>query len=123
MSQSQAQLDRVFLRPQHAIFYRRVRRMRWQADARAEYSALFLLGGKAAYETSASAGEIQRGGALLIDPGLWAKATAQEWVEYLWLTLAPSYVLDCAVRTRLAGPGNSVTFRTAEATGDDRRLS
>jgi AraC family transcriptional regulator len=123
MSQSQAQVDRVFLRPQQAIFYRRVRRMRWQAEARAEYSALFLLGGAASFETSAAAGEIQKGGALLIDPGLSAKATGQESVEYLWLSLAPSYVLDCAVRTRLVGAGNSVTFRTTEAVSDDERLA
>jgi AraC family transcriptional regulator len=123
MSQSQAQVDRIFLRPQHAIFYRRVRRMRWQAEARAEYSALFLLGGKAAYETSTGTGELQRGGALLIDPGLRAKATGQERAEYLWLSLAPSYVLDCAVRTRLVGAGNSVTFRTTAAVSDDERLA
>ena len=123
MSQSPPQLDRIFLRPQHAIFYRRARRMRWQTDARAEYTTLLLLNGQAAYETSAvGAGEIHTGGALLLDPGLAAKATGQQPVEYLQLSLSPSYVLDCAVRTRLLGAGNTVTFRTHKI-GDDERLS
>jgi AraC family transcriptional regulator len=122
MSQSSAQLDRIFLRPQHAIFYRRARRMRWQTSARAEYTTLLVLGGEAAYETSAGAGEIHVGGALLLDPGLAANATGQQPVEYLQLSLSPSYVLDCAVRTRLVGAGNTVTFRTHKI-GDDERLS
>lgn len=96
--------------------------MRWQADARAEYATLLLLGGQAAYETSGSAGEIHAGGALLLDPGLKARATGQQAVEYLQLTLSPSYVLDCAVRTRLVGAGNTVTFHT-HIISDDARLS
>jgi AraC family transcriptional regulator len=121
MSKSQAQLDRVFLRPQYAIFYRRTRRLRWHAEARAEYTALFLLSGVGVYELSEEARELGAGGALLLDPGLAAKATGQG-VEYVSLTLSPAYVLDCAVRTRLVQMGNSVTFRTGFV-GDDRHLS
>ncbi|MBA3804441.1 MAG: hypothetical protein H0X14_01835, partial [Acidobacteria bacterium] len=122
MSNSPAQFDRVFLRPQHAIFYRRARRMRWQTSARAEYTTLILLSGQAAFETSGSVDEVHMGDALLLDPGLAAKATGQHAAEYLQLSLSPSYVLDCAVRTRLMGAGNTVTFR-ASRVSDDERLS
>ncbi|HEX8776062.1 MAG TPA: helix-turn-helix domain-containing protein [Pyrinomonadaceae bacterium] len=111
MSKSKAQPDRIFLRPQYAIFYRRTRRLRWHAQISAEYTALFLLGGVADYELGEEAGEISTGGALLLDPGLAAKATGQG-VEYVALTLSPSYLLDCAVRTRLVQMGNSVSFRS-----------
>jgi AraC family transcriptional regulator len=121
MSKSQSQFDRVFLRPQYAVFYRRTRRLRWHSEARAEYTTLFLLNGKAAYELGEKVGEIQEGGALLLDPGLAAKANGQG-VEYVSLTLSSSYVLDCAMRTRLVQVGNSVTFREG-AVGDDRHLS
>ncbi len=67
-------------------------------------------------------GEVHTGDALLLDPGLAAKATGQHVVEYLQLSLSPSYVLDCAVRTRLIGAGNTVTFRTHRIS-DDERLS
>ncbi|MBA3766841.1 MAG: AraC family transcriptional regulator [Acidobacteria bacterium] len=123
MSHSPVQLDRVFLRPQHAIFYRRARRMRWQREGSAEYTTLFLLGGKAVYEAGASAGEIQAGGALLLDPGRTAKANGQA-VEYLTLSLSASYVLDCAVRTRLVAVGNTVAFRADTiVVSEDERLS
>ncbi|HEV2914493.1 MAG TPA: helix-turn-helix domain-containing protein [Pyrinomonadaceae bacterium] len=120
MSQSQAPLDRVFIRPQHSIFYRRTRRLRWQSEARAEYSTLLLLGGGARFESSAGgAGELHPGGALLIEPGMTTNVTGRE-VEYISLQLAPAYVLDCAVRTRLVGAGNSVTFRTSVVAFDER---
>jgi AraC family transcriptional regulator len=121
MSQSAAQLDRVFLRPQHAIFYRRTRRVRWQSEARAEYSALFILGGKAFYELSGANGEINPGGALLIEPGTEALVTGRA-VEYISLTLSPAYVLDCALRTRLVSAGSTITFR-ASVVGLDERLT
>lgn len=121
MSKSQAQPDRVFLRPQYAIIYRRTRRLRWRAAARAEYTTLFLLSGVAVYEMGEDAGEISSGGALLLDPGLAAKANGQG-IEYVSLTLSPSYLLDCAVRTRLVQMGNSVTFRS-NFVGDAPHLS
>jgi AraC-like DNA-binding protein len=121
MSQRQAQSDRVFLRPQYTIFYRRTRRMRWQTEARAEYTTLFLLGGKAAFELEERAGQLEPGGALLLDPGRSAKTTGGA-AEYVTLSLSPSYLLDCAVRTRLVSTGTSVMFRTS-LVGSDQRLS
>jgi AraC family transcriptional regulator len=121
MSQSQTHLDRVFLRPPYTIFYRRARRMRWHREARPEYTTLFLLGGKATYEVSESDGELASGGALLLNPGLSARTNGGA-IEYVTLSLAPSYVLDCAARTRLVSAGSSVTFR-ALAVGNDQHLS
>jgi AraC-like DNA-binding protein len=121
MSQRHAHLDRVFLRPQYTIFYRRTRRMRWQTEPRAEYTIIFLLGGNATYDLSESGGELPSGGALLLDPGLAAKMTGGA-AEYVALTLSPAYVLDCAVRARLVSTGTSVTF-LAGVVGSDKHLS
>jgi AraC family transcriptional regulator len=110
--------DRVFLRPQYAIFYRRTRRLRWLSEPRADYAALFLLAGKAACETDSLRGELQERGALLLDPGARAAAQGRE-AEYLSFTLTPSYMLDCALRTRLVGPGASVSFRTSFVERDE----
>ncbi len=115
---SHPQPDRVFLRPQYALFYRRAKRLRWTSEPRADYAALFLLEGRAAYEVGPSSGELQSNGALLLDPGTRAAATGRE-AEYLSLTLTPSYLFDCALRTRLVGPGASVHFRTPLAEGDE----
>ncbi len=131
MSPRQVQLDRVFLCPQYAIFYRRTRRLRWQTEARAEYTVLFLLGGEARYDFEESAGDLSEragelapGGALLLDPGLAANLTGLTGgaAEYVTLSISPSYVLDCAVRTRLVSAGTSVRFG-AGVVGSDQHLS
>jgi AraC family transcriptional regulator len=95
--------------------------MRWTSEARADYSALFILSGKLLFHTGDGTAEIGEQGALLLDPGATARAGGRE-AEYVALTLAPSYVLDCAVRTRLAGAGNRVVFRASVIERDERLL-
>jgi AraC family transcriptional regulator len=120
MSRSQNQLDRVFLRPSYALHYRRATRIRWASEARSDYAALFLLDGKLLYDMGGHAGELCGQGALLLDPGM--KATARgRTAEYLAVSLSPSYLLDCAVRTRLARAGSSgVAFRSSVLERDER---
>lgn len=120
MSQSSSHPDRVFLRPQYALIYQRMRRLRWTNDARAEYAAMFLLDGRATCQLTESTVEIQTGGAVLLEPGETAKLTGREG-EYLSLSIAPSYVLDCATRTRLISAGSSVRF-SRNMVGQDKRL-
>ena len=119
MSRSQNQLDKVFLRPLYAIHYRRARRTRWKSEARSDYAALFLLDGKLLYDIDERAGEINERSALLLDPGTTAHVSGRE-AEYLALTLSSSYVLDCAVRTRLVHAGARVAFRASVVEQDER---
>jgi AraC family transcriptional regulator len=121
MSRSQNQLDRVFLRPSYAVHYRRAPRIRWASEARSGYAALFLLDGKLLYDIGGRAGEISAHGALLLDPGVAASARSRTATEYLALALSPSYVLDCAVRTRLVRAGASgIAFRASVIDRDER---
>ncbi|HYG81969.1 MAG TPA: hypothetical protein VD861_16345, partial [Pyrinomonadaceae bacterium] len=46
MDRPKTQLDRVFVRPQYALHYRRAPRIIWTSEARADYAALFLLAGR-----------------------------------------------------------------------------
>jgi AraC family transcriptional regulator len=119
MNRSKAQSDRVFIRPQYALHYRRAGRASWASEARADYVALFQLEGKLLGSVGETPVEINAGGALLLDPGLTASATIRN-TEYLTLTISPSFVLDCAARTRLVGAGASVSFRTSVVERDER---
>lgn len=119
MSRSQNQIDRVFLRPSYTLHYRRARRVRWASEARADYAALFLLGGKLLYHVGDRTGEINDQGALLAEPGVTASASVSE-AEYLALTLSSSYMLDCAVRTGLVHAGARVAFRASVVEQDQR---
>jgi AraC family transcriptional regulator len=118
-SSSASQLDRVFVRPQYALHYRRATRVSWMSEARAEYAILFLLDGKLQGQVGDATIEIGERGALLLDPGATASANGRN-VEYLSLTLSTSFMLDCAARTGMARAGVSVSFFTNLVKSDER---
>jgi len=96
-----------------------VARAAWASEARADYVALFQLVGKLLCDVGEVSSEINAGSALLLDPGMTASATARD-TEYLTLTISPSFMLDCAARTRLVGAGASVSFRISVVEHDER---
>jgi AraC family transcriptional regulator len=119
MSRSKSQLDRVFVRPQYALHYRRGARLSWTSEARADYVVLCLLDGKLPGRVGELPVEIEAHGALLLDPGATASAAARD-AEYLSLTLSPSFMLDRAARTGLTGATATVSFRTSVVKHDER---
>ena len=120
MSRPATQLDRVFLRPQFSIHYRRAARTRWTSEARADYAALFLLGGTLRCRVDSEAAELKHAGALLLGPGTAASAAADRTAEHLEVTFAPAYVLDCAARAGMTAAGAGINFRTHFARDDER---
>ena len=114
MDRPRTQLDRVFVRPQYALHYRRAARASWASEARADYAALFLLEGTLPVRVQEEdALEINEGVALLLDPGVAATVARSRRAAYLSMTLASSFVLDAAARTGLVGAGGaSVQFRS-----------
>ncbi|HJU55491.1 MAG TPA: helix-turn-helix domain-containing protein [Pyrinomonadaceae bacterium] len=121
MERPKTQLDRVFVRPQYALHYRRAARVTWTSEARADYALLFLLGGRLPGRVHDDAFELGEDDALLLDPGVMAAARARH-AEYLSLTLSPAFVLDAAARTGLVGAGASVQFRS-HVVHEDARLA
>lgn len=107
------------MRPQYALHYRRAARVAWTSEARADYVVLFLLSGKLPGRVGETPVEIEKHGALLLDPGATASATARE-AEYLSLTLSSSFMLDAAARTGLVGATATVSFRTTVVKRDER---
>jgi AraC family transcriptional regulator len=109
MNRTQNQTDRVFLRPQYVAHYHRARRTRWASEARADYTALFLLHGNLTCDLCDSTFALAETDALLLNPGAPASARGRE-TELLALTLSPSLMLDGAVRTRLVGAESNIVF-------------
>src|SRR5436309_4363997 len=107
MSDAAHTADRIYARPPHfAVHYRAGRRLRWAAGPRTDYAALLLLGGRVRWQSaggeseasgkeSAASGEVAGGGALLAAPGDMLTASAAGAAEFLLITLAPLFVLDC----------------------------
>jgi AraC family transcriptional regulator len=122
---SASQLDRVFVRPEYALHYRRaVARVAWASEARADYVALFLLDGRLPVRAGSESFELEARGALLLDPGASATATtaARSNAEYLAITLSPAFMLDSAARTGVIGAGSTVSFRSSVVQRDEKLL-
>ncbi|MDT5121422.1 MAG: AraC family transcriptional regulator [Acidobacteriota bacterium] len=119
MKRIRTQPDRIFLRPQYALHYRRASRATWTSEARADYVVLLQLAGRLACNVGEVSIEIDEHGALLLDPGMAASARTRD-AEYLTLSLSPAFMLDCAARTKLIGAGASVSFRTRVVEHDER---
>ena len=115
-------MDRVFLRSEFAVYYRRARRVRLAGEARSDYTALFPLHGQLLASVAGEEFKLMDKSALLVNPGSSHAAASREEAEVLMLTLAPAFVLDLAVRLRLTISGASVMFRS-ELVERDERLS
>lgn len=114
-------MNKVFLRPQFSLHYRRAPHLLWTSEARADYAALFVLAGKLSSDSDDGGGktELIERGALLLDPGATASFSGHD-AEFLHLIISPSYVLDCAVRMRIVGAGTSIAFRVKVVEQDER---
>jgi AraC family transcriptional regulator len=119
MNRSKSQLDRVFVRPQYSLHYRRAERISWTSEARADYIVLFILDGNLPGRVEEAQLEITAPGALLLDPGATA-STSGHSASILSLTLSPSFMLDAAARTGLVGAGALVSFRASIVRSDER---
>ncbi|HYG09632.1 MAG TPA: helix-turn-helix transcriptional regulator [Pyrinomonadaceae bacterium] len=125
MTNSASAKDRIFVHEHYAIHYRHVARAQWAGAARPTYAALFVLGGRVRWQagepSDARGGELRESGLLVAAPGESVNARGVS-VETLALSVAPAYVLDCAVRARLTRDDARITF-PAQAIEHDPRLT
>jgi AraC-like DNA-binding protein len=121
MTLSPPQLNRFFVDPRYSIYYRRVKRLRWNNEVGSDYGVLFLLDGQLKYKIGDEAGEIQSGGSLLLEPSLTACASGRT-SEFLLLILSSSLVMDYAVRMRLVGSGAAIAFQFRRIEQDEEFL-
>ena len=119
MKKPETQSDRVFLRAEFALHYRRAVRARLVSDARADYIALFHLRGNFFSKSGDDSFELKEGDTLLLDPGMSITALGRG-VEYLQLTLSPAFVLERATVAGMVGAGASVSFRSPLVEQDKR---
>jgi AraC family transcriptional regulator len=119
MEPSADQLDRILLRPQFVLHYRRASRVRWTNTALGHYVLLFPSGGCLSYKIDGRYGELKTRAALLLNPGATATVSGRN-SELLSFSLAPAFLFDCAARMRLVQDGSTILFRTEVVEHDDR---
>ncbi|HKS29567.1 MAG TPA: helix-turn-helix domain-containing protein [Pyrinomonadaceae bacterium] len=113
-------MDRVFLRSQFAVYYRRARRLRLTSEARPDYALIIPLEGRLTATVSGEEIKAVPHVALLFNPGLAFSAASREETAVLMLTLAPAFVLDLAARLRLTLSGATVMFSSERVERDER---
>ena len=121
MTNSATSLDKIFIHEHYAIHYRHAARAGWTGEARPVYAALFVLDGAMRWQAGEREGELRASGLLVAAPGESVNARGGK-VEMLALTVAPAFVLDCAVRARLTRDDARITF-PAQAIEHDARLA
>ncbi|HEY0100173.1 MAG TPA: helix-turn-helix domain-containing protein [Pyrinomonadaceae bacterium] len=123
MTISASSTDKIFVHEHYAIHYRRAAsRAQWAGgEAHPAYAALFVLSGAMRWQAGdGRSGELRESGLLVAAPGESVGARGSR-VETLALSVAPSFVLDCAVRARLTRDDARITF-PAQAIEHDPRL-
>ncbi|HEV2883063.1 MAG TPA: AraC family transcriptional regulator [Pyrinomonadaceae bacterium] len=122
MTNSASAKDKIFVHEHYAIHYRQAARAQWAGEARPVYAALFVLGGSVRWQAGdGRGGELRAPGLLVSAPGELTGVRGGK-VETLALSVAPAFVLDCAVRARLTRDDARITF-PAQAIEHDPRLA
>lgn len=113
-------VSKILLSTHYSIHYRSARRVQWLGTPPPNHAVLFLLSGKLLWKRAGdTGGEIHPDGALLVNPGEETSVRGVD-IEMLILTLASSFVLDCAVRTGLMRADSLIAFRQTTVTLDER---
>lgn len=122
MSDSAPADDRIFVHEHYALHYRNAPpRVQWASAARLSYTAVLLLEGSLRWRGEAGLEqELQTTGVILAAPGQTLSVTGQQSARFILAALAPAFILDCAVRSRLTRDDAEITFPTQSITGDER---
>lgn len=122
MTNSTSAKDKIFVHEHYSIHHRHAARAQWAGEARPVYAALFVFGGRVRWQAvDGRVGEMGESDLLVTAPGESVKARGDK-VETLALSVAPTFVLDCAVRARLTREDARITF-PAQAIEHDPRLA
>jgi len=121
MTNSVSSNDKIFVHRHYAVHYRSAARVQWAGEAQSTYAALFVLDGAMRWHAGERGGELRGSGLLVAAPGESVNARGSN-VETIALTVAPAFVLDCAVRARLTRDDARISF-PAQAIKHDPRLA
>lgn len=111
--------DKIFLRAGYEVRLHATRRGAMPDESKPTFNLFFLLDGELTWRAGALAGRMETSGALFIAPGETATIVGSR-ARLLTLTLEPAFVLDCAVRARVARTGAQLLFSAPVAEGDER---
>jgi AraC-like DNA-binding protein len=112
-------LNRFFVSPDFSVHYRRAKQLVWQNQSASDYSLLSTLSGKLDYTIAETRSTLTVSESLVLEPNTSVRAKGQQ-VEFLFLTVSASLVIQHASAMRLIPPKSIVTFTRDHLSGDER---
>ena len=110
---------KLFISQHCSISYRQETRSSWTNEARNNYGVIYLLNGSLQLDSSESKWRVQPGSFTLVNPRSNLKSFARGATTLL-IEVAPSLVVDCAMRTGITAGTNDVLMHSGEAIADAR---
>src|ERR1041385_8001723 len=120
MTRPQAAINRFFLDSDYSVYYRKAQPFEWQNQGTAKYGLLCVLSGELDCVVGDRKIKVDSSHSFVIEPNQNVSARSRQ-IEFLYLTLAATFVLEHALTMRLVDPKSMVKF-SGSVIDDDPRL-
>src|SRR5437867_3046736 len=119
MTRPQAPINRFFVSSDYSLYYRLAKQFDWQNQVVADYAVMMVLSGRLDCFINDEHTQLAESQSLIIEPNVSINASGKQ-VEFLFLTLAPSLVIEHAIAMRLIAPQSTVRFTPHPIESDDK---
>lgn len=119
MKSTLGESDAIFFAPRFSIHHRVARKWRWSSESRIDYTLLFILAGDPSCKMRERINRLEPSSIILLEPASPTEISAKQ-IEYLSLTIAPAYILDCAARSGMIREDGYISFR--ETFPEDQKI-
>ncbi|HEY6804676.1 MAG TPA: helix-turn-helix domain-containing protein [Pyrinomonadaceae bacterium] len=109
MTRAQSPMNRFFVSSDYSLFYRRAKQFDWQNQVSADFSLLLVLTGELTCKINEQTFNLSAQESIIIDPNTSIAIKGRQ-LEFFFLTLAPSLVLEHAIAMKLITPQSTVSF-------------
>src|SRR6185503_19559540 len=96
-------LNRFFVSSDYSLYYRRVKQLEWQSQASGGYAFLSVKNGELNCRIDDRLLKLNTSDSLIIDPNSVLELKGKQ-IEFFFVTLSPSLVIEHAISMRLITP-------------------
>jgi AraC-like DNA-binding protein len=102
-------INKFLVSSNFSIYYRRAKRFDWQNQITADYALIAVFKGQLECLVNQRLTQLTQSQSLIVEPNVSVAANGNQ-VEFLFLTLSPSRVIENAIAMRLIAPQSTVAF-------------
>jgi len=110
-------INKFFVSADVSIYYRWAKQILWQGQVISDYAVVSVLSGQLEFQRNEQLTRLTETESLILEPHVSVAANGKN-VEFLFLTLSSSLVIERALAMRQIAPKSTVTFKQDLAKGD-----